>query len=152
MESYGVPEERFAVGDQKLQIEPSHQQLLPMVLVVDDFIGTGNSMLDFLDLAPQSFVSTNGNTPAFFVFAPLISEKANRRFEAMNLNRFVGVVLQNPLEGVIAQHFSQKGLLNSTLGHRQSSTAVSFEYMSPDNNAGLFRPYCDCWSYPGTVK
>jgi hypothetical protein len=65
---------------------------------------------------------------------------------------FIDTFVSSATDSFTYQTLKRRHNFSTTRGNHSNATGVSFEYMSPDNNAGAFRPFCDCWSYPGTNK
>lgn len=152
-DAYGIPESRFLsrINRDTYFDLPWTSPKAPMVLVLDDFIGSGDSMHDFIELAKKQVHFQSLLKPSFHAFAPYSTPLGIDALERRG-KVFVESTVLSATKNPTYKKLRDRHRFQTSFGYGSYATGISFEYMSPDNNASTFRPYCECWSYPGTIK
>jgi hypothetical protein len=152
-DGYGIPESRFIINnyDNYNLHYPWSSDKAPMVLVLDDFIGSGQSMADFLYKAEKKLKIESQILPSFHAFAPYSTPKGIESLSSTG-KQFIETIVNSAVDNTTYKKLQDRYRFSTGLGYGSNATGISFEYMSPDNNATAFRPFCECWSYPGTIK
>ncbi len=160
-DTYGIPEDRFILGQSNGLRRNQHFIDWPekgkrqMILVLDDFIGSGVSMESFMGYAGHGFrnVGDFGATlPAsVHAFAPFSTEQGLKAV-SMNNPAFIDSTVKNVSKSYSFGVLKERLGFDTGLGTFEVGTAIGFDYMSPDNNISMFKKILPVWTFPEGIK
>lgn len=155
-DGYGIPEDRFIT---KADLNSRNIRLAngrtPMVLVVDDFAGSGKSMEEFFgDARNIRFSSANQTavSPSIHAFAPFATESSAATIGSATRPAFVDTYLDRAAGTDTFQTLERKRGNMGRWGFSSNGTALGFEYTSPDNNVDAVLPLIRTFTPPVAVK
>ena len=141
IEGYGVGTDKFlpyrtGLSDYWNGSQPPQN---PLILVIDDFIGTGDQMEVRIESVREMMKHFGLSSGEVHAFSPIVTPTGASKISKITHLFYDLVIPEN-----VIQNFSDLNL--PTDYTKSASTALFFEYMAPDNNVQGLREFFDFWT------